>query len=220
MEGMAPIIIPVSGLHTSKHVITHQPRGLPPMTIHKRRAFQYALVVLCVCTFINPVGAQHERLRPAAIGQIVDAALRQVIAPTDSLSRVSVAKRKVFFDHERTIGAFGYFGGSTPLSALGLRSAVTKGSRTLLNDCDQWGEKPCKELGWRVYAWVEPVSVTESQAVVRVHASWLELDPKTFKEGTSPRVPGFLTSMIREVHLARSGNGDWKFVKEGPAMAG
>jgi len=190
------------------------------MTMNKRAVLQYALLVVCTSAFGHPVSAQQERLHPAAIGQIVDEVLLRVLPPSERLSRVTIAKRKLSFDHERTAAAFGYPGASISVSDLRLRSAVGPGSRTMLSDCDQMRRQQCSLLGWRAYVWIEPVSVTKSQAVVRAHVSWTDRDPKTFEERVPPKTRGFLVGMVRQLELTRLPNGNWKFVKEGPAAAG
>ena len=95
-----------------------------------------------------------------------------LLPPGESLSGVSVTKRKIFFDHERTMAAFGHGGTPMSLSDLGIRTPVTAGSGSLLNDGNLWGDKPCKQLGWSAYVWIEPISITNSQSVVRGYVDW------------------------------------------------
>ena len=92
--------------------------------------------------------AQSPRRSPSEIAQIVDAALQAVIPPERTLSQISVAERGVRFDFEQTLAAFGYqVDESTARSTLKLRRAVVSGTRVLLSDCSQMGDKPCKLLG-------------------------------------------------------------------------
>lgn len=188
------------------------------MTINKHRSLWYALLGSCCLTLVDSVPAQQDRLPPAVVGQMVDELLSRVVPPNESLSRVSVGRRKIIFDGERTIAAFGYPAGSISFTDLGLKSAVTQSSRAVLENCDFWGRHQCTRLGWRVYVWIEPVTVTKANAFVRVHIIWADRDASSFKEGVPPTGRAVLLEMVKQVELARSGMGRWNYVKEGPTL--
>ncbi len=189
------------------------------MKVIKRRVFQYVCFGVTACTLVHSLAAQRPPIAPAAIGQIVDEVLRAVVPPGSSLSGVSVAKRKVFLDYQRTMAAFGYPGASTSVSALGIRAPVTAGPEGLLKDCDFSGAKPCKQLGWSAYVWIEPVSITNSHAVVRAYVSWPERPRTSFTAGVAPTGKARLESFAAKTYLARSANGEWKFVRQGSYIA-
>ena len=190
------------------------------MHIPFRRTFTHACLVGSACAIALSSGAQQPRLAPAEIGQIVDAVLRTVLPPTDSLSRVQVSKRGLVLDHKRTMAAFGYPATRTTPVGIGIRSAVTTGSQSLLSDCNGWGEKPCNNLGWRGYVWIEPLSFTGSTAVVRANVSWAARPRTSFAEGVAPTGKAYLTSFSAEVRLARSTGGEWKVVGRGTTLTG
>lgn len=193
------------------------------MKIISRRVFQYACFGIAACAVVHPLAAQQSqqpRIAPAEIGQIVNEVLRVLVPPGDSLSGVSIAKRKVVFDYAQTMAAFGYPGAHTSLAALGIRMPVTAGSESLLNDCDNWGTKPCKQLGWRAYVSIEPISITNSQVVVRGYVNWPERRRTPFVEGVAPTGKASLAGFATQIYLARSANGEWKFVKKGYTIVG
>src|SRR5690349_21462743 len=110
----------------------------------------------------TPVGAQST-LSVTAIGQIADAVLTALVPPDSSLARVPVGQRKILFDYERTLSLFERAG--TPhdtATNLHLQSRVARGTRALLEDCSQSAAQACARLGWSVYSWLEPVSITNN----------------------------------------------------------
>lgn len=151
------------------------------------------------------VQAQTLRRSPKEIGQIIDAALQAVIPPGKRLTSHAVAERGILFDYDRTMAAFGYADDATARASLGLTRAVTAGSDSLLVDCEQSGAKACSRLGRSAYVYLQPVSVSTSEAVVWVHVEWATtLSNRTFKSLSST-----------EVFLSRSGSGRWTFVRTG-----
>ncbi len=186
------------------------------MNIAKRCLIGYVCAGIAVCGFVNPAQAQQSRLAPAEISQIVDEVLRVLVPPPgDTLGYHS--KSKPFFDHKRTMVAFGYVD-APPL--LDLRTSVATGSRNLLSDCDSWGRKPCTQLGWSLYVWVKPSSITSSQAVVHAYVAKAGRGHTPFVEGVVPTGNAYLNVSDHEIHLARDTNGKWKFVKEGNSIVG
>jgi hypothetical protein len=103
------------------------------------------------------------------------------------------------------MAAFGLADNADARASLGLTRAVTEGSIALLKDCDQRGTKACKQLGRSAYVYVEPISVSNSEAAVWVHVEWATtLSKRTFASSSST-----------EVILTRSGSGPWRFVRTG-----
>ena len=184
------------------------------------RAFPFALVLMGLTVLTSRAKAQDSRLAPQAIGQIVDEVLNALIPPGELVSRVPVAKRGIFFDHVRTLFAFGYSYSAAPLISLAdlrLRTSVKPGSRHLLDDCSQAYPKSCSNLGWGVYVIVEPISITSSEALVRADITWPDRGPVPFEEGVAPTGHhAYLVGYSQEVYLTRSQDGRWKFEKKKP----
>lgn len=186
-----------------------------------RRSSRFALCIgtallLSPCGLVPPLQGQQSRLTPAVIGEIVDAVLSELVPPDTLVSRVPVGKRGVYFDHERSMKAFGYpMDAPISLSDLHLRNVVRQGSRRLLEDCRGAGMKPCHQLGWGVYAAVEPISISDSGAVVRAIIRWADRGPAQFEPGVAPTGPSILVGFVSEVELIRMSNGHWKFAKLG-----
>lgn len=167
-----------------------------------------------------PAAAQPAPLPPTEIGQIIDAVLEALVPPSESLSRVSIAKRSIFLDYERTLAAFGHRSDSPALrSQLGLKRSVSAGTLSLLSDCEQLRRQACTRIGWDVYVSVRPVSVTDSDALVRARVVWADRGAAPVEEGTPPKGPASLVGYGIEVFLSRSPDGRWKFVRTGTAMA-
>ena len=162
---------------------------------------------LCICVAVvaTSVRAQTPRRSPKEIGQIIDAALQAVIPPGQRLTSHTVAERGIRFDYDRTMAAFGYADDSGARASLGLTRAVTAGANSLLVDCDQRGTKACSRLGQSAYVYLEPISVSSSEAVVIVHVVW----------ATTPSKRTFQSASSTELILSRSGSGRWKFVRIG-----
>jgi|SRR6185437_8947328 len=156
------------------------------------------------------VQAQPHRRSPREVGEIISAALQAVIPPEQLLSSESVAKRGIRFDYRRTMPAFGLADDADARAKLGLTRAVTEGSAALLQGCDQEGGEDCKRLGRSAYVYVQPISVSDSAAVVWVHVLWATYFPTR----------AFLTGASTEVFFTRSGSGPWKFLKTGRIVVG
>lgn len=177
-----------------------------------------AVFVVGTCVFTDRLSAQAP-LDPTAVSLLVDAVLDELLPEGQRLSRVSIAQRGVFFDHERTLAAFGHPGAQPlPLSGLRLRATVKPGSGTLLDDCDQALRGPCNQLGWGVYVWMAPVSVTTSEARVHAYIYWPERGSAVFEEGVVPVGRAGLVGFVADLYFARQGDGSWKFVKRGPTL--
>jgi hypothetical protein len=183
------------------------------MNPNMRRPIRFALLGVAAWCSTSSVNAQPSRLAPRAIGEIVDQVVGALIPPRDSLSRVSVRNRKIFFDDARTLAAFGYPGAHIGISDLALRTPVRPGRKSLLSDCDSMRLKPCRQLGWSTYVWLNPISVTANQAVVRAYFLWPDRGSTSFAAGVSPNGNTFLVGFHADVELALSGDGSWKFVK-------
>ena len=158
-----------------------------------------------VALVATSVQAQTPRRSPKEIGQIIDAALQAVIPPGQRLTSHTVAERGIRFDYDRTMAAFGYADDAGARASLGLKRALTAGSDSLLMDCDQRGSKACSRLGRSVYVYVEPISISSSEALVRVHTTW----------ATTPSKRTYMSGSWTEVILSRSGSGPWTFVRTG-----
>ena len=163
----------------------------------------YATVTLLA----GSVQGQAAARSPQEVGQIITAALQAVVPPDQRLTSHTVAERGIRLDYPRTLAAFGYADNAMTRAHLALGRAVTEGTDSLLVDCDQVGSKPCSLLGPSVYVYVEPMSVSSSQATVWVHVLWATTPPnskRTFRSASST-----------EVILSRSGSGPWTFVRTG-----
>lgn len=124
---------------------------------------------ITACDFTRPVATHPSRPDLAAINEMVDTVLDELMPASQRFSRVPVAQRKVFFDHGRTMAAFGH-PNAPPLvlSDLRLRTAVQPGSKSLLDDCVQMGSRPCDQLGWGVYVWIGVPGASVLAHAVRV----------------------------------------------------
>lgn len=136
---------------------------------------------------------------------MIDAALGAVLPSSKHLTSGTVAERGIKLDLDRTLEAFGYVDKPGARAGLAISRAVTEGSIALLGDCDQMGSKPCVRLGRSAYAYLEPISVSEFEAVVWVHVAW----------ATTPSKRSFLSATSTQVYLRRSGSGPWTFVRTG-----
>lgn len=195
-------------------------REIQTMNIQLRRSIAIVLALVCA-GLARPLPAQQPTLTPEVLGQITDAVFAALIAPDSSLSRIPVAKRRVVFDYDRTAASFERVG--TPpavFSKLRLRTPVARGTKELLADCAQGVLKPCSKLAWRVYSWLAPVSVTDSEVVVRAHFMWADRGRAKFQDGVAPKGRGRLVGFASEVFLVRGQDGIWRFSKLGRTFAG
>jgi hypothetical protein len=193
------------------------------MIIKRRHIGLGWALVLILAALAPAASAQQRQLLPGALGQIADEVLNALIPPDQLLSRVPVAKRKIIFDFERTMAAFMKVG--TPAASfpdLHMQTPVELGTADLLDDCTQFGlrEHPCARLGWRVYTWIAPVSVTDSVIVVRASVAWPERGGLSFQPDLAPEGRATLVGFTTEVHLVRTPTGKWKFSKQGAAAVG
>lgn len=175
------------------------------MSCHSRWIHCFGFVLLT-----SSIQAQPARFSQKEIGQIIDAALHAVVPPTKPLTSGTVAERGIRFDFGRTMSAFGYEDKPAARAGLGLTGAVTEGSVALLDDCDQMGSKTCLRLGRSAYVYLEPISVSDSEAVVWVHVAWATTPSRSKRT--------FLSSSSTEVILRRSGSGSWTFVRTGRSV--
>ena len=174
--------------------------------------FGYLLLGAFFCTAPARGTAQQASIEPRAVGQIINEVLDSLLPPKGSTPH-EVWQRGVLFDYQRTLAAF-HQSPSVPKSDLRLRHSMKEGFNSLLDDCDQMGRKPCTQLGWSVYAYIEPVTITETKALVR--AVMLSADRTTpFIPGTTPKGKAYLSGGSTEVYLTRVKGGPWKYLKKG-----
>lgn len=190
------------------------------MATQLNRTVRYALAATALCASARALPAQDSVVPPRVVGQLADAVLSGLLPPRQRLSRIPVAKRTIFFDHRRTMSAFGHTNpSSVELADLGLRARVAPGNESLFDDCPHDFGPVCERLGWGVYVWLRPVTVGTSQAVIRATVLWVDRGSEVVTEGVAPRRPGLRVGYSSEVHLARSSDGRWKFVREGATRA-
>jgi hypothetical protein len=175
-----------------------------------------AALLLALCGWPLSLHAQRTRLTPAAIGQIVDEVLSELVSPDTLASRIPIGKRGVYFDRVRSMRAFGYADSNSIATAeLHLHNPVREGSLSLLEDCRGRGMRPCRQIGWGVYVAVEPIAVTDSGAIVNAVIRWADRGPELFKPGVAPTGPSVLVGFTSQVELIRTSTGRWKFAKLG-----
>jgi len=162
--------------------------------------------VLCGCA--RPAAAQEYSV--AEVREIVDVALEAVLPPAKELSRVSVAQRRIFFDHAATLAAFGHDGpAETAPERLHLDRVVESASPDVVEDCMGFRPIRCLGLGQGVYVSVtHPTRPTASEVVVWVHAWW------TSRQSDSPDERVFRAGFSSEVFLVRDGQ-RWQYVRTG-----
>ena len=194
--------------HTNR-VVTLMEKGL--MSLLTRR-------LMLVVGFAGPgvLGAQSTAVSPADIRDMMELAVDQLMPDTASPSRVQVAKRGVFWDVPRTLRTFGVADNAVPSFAqLKLKNPrIREGAIWMLGSCPTTGSDRCKNLGWRVYTYAEPILVTESQVVIRTWFLWADRGTETFQNGAAPGGGATLTGYFTEMEFARV-NGALKFVKKG-----
>lgn len=191
--------------------------------LNTQKKLWLACALSTIALGVSPLQAQTGKLSPKEIGQILDATIRAVLPDTMTLSRVPISKRSLRVDYERTLNAFGNSGGEKAAAAMNLQTKWAMAAPDLFNDCDQIGSKPCSKMGWQVYTYISPVSVTGADATIRLSVTWAEHDPDRYMEGQAPtpkvgkRVP--LASFSSEVQLRRSSSGTWQFLRVGRTTA-
>jgi hypothetical protein len=180
---------------------------------HRRRVFMLGLLAIIAASAGGLAQKPQPSLTPRAIGQIVNEILDAVI-PVTGPAASSVWKKGVYFDYQRTLDAFQQ-STAVPISQLALRHSMQPGSRDLLDDCDQFGRKPCSRIGWATYIYLEAVAISGMKA--RVRLVMLSADrERPFAPGVAPTGPAQLSGGSTVVHLTRARNGVWKFQKTGP----
>lgn len=68
--------------------------------------------------------------------------------------------------------------------------------------------------------WIEPVSITDSDAVVRANVSWVDRRSTPFIPSNSANGTGFLTGFSTKLHLVRTAGGTWTCDKELETVTG
>lgn len=185
-----------------------------------RRTFRCLLLALAASVTSHPLHAQERRLDQAEVAQIVHVVVEKFLPAGKRLSRVPVEQRGIFFDHEQTWAAFGHAGAPEfSLTALRLRTVVRPGSKNSRDDCSPTGGPLCVNLlGWGVYVMIAPRSVTESEAVIHASFSWPDRGPAQFEQGVAPTGLAFPVGFTAKLYFARSPDGTWRFVREGPTL--
>jgi hypothetical protein len=178
------------------------------------------LVGLACWGLATTLPAQQTLLQPKEVGQLTSVALDSVLPVGLRLSGVTVSNRKVLFDFARTSSAFGRdVPDSTAARDFDLKRPLRLASRDVLVGCDRSRSSACQNMGWQVYVWVEPVSLSPSSATVRVHARWPDRGSEAFAEGTAPVGRAGLVGFFTEISLARSRSGQWEYVRRGMSVA-
>jgi hypothetical protein len=154
------------------------------------------------------------------MGQIVDAVMGELLPQGSSVSRVPVSKRTIVFDYEKTMVRFKQLGYTGATFADLVRTPVVVGTENVLDGCSHLSMKACAKLGWRIYGWIEPVSISDTKILVRGHFQWADRGSAAYQEGTPPEGRALLVGMSAEVYLARAKDGAWKFSRRGTMYAG
>lgn len=176
-----------------------------------------ALLLSAASAGVEPVAAQHRTLATIDVEQIVDRVLDYLVPESKVLSRVPVAQRRVFLDHARTSASFAPLR-TTPLDVFTVREGVARADTGILADCKQVGRSTCRQLGWGIYASIEPVSVEISNFVVRATVLWPDRGAIPFAQGGAPRSAAILVGYMAELHLGRERDGGWKVLKQGKTL--
>jgi hypothetical protein len=182
------------------------------------RILARVIVVTVMAGHWAPAGAQTV-LSLSDLGRLVDATLDVVLPAGDSLSRVSVEQRGIFFDHSRSLASFRQTSRSGEKEEIPLHRIAKNGSRALLADCNEIGNRGCELLGWSAYVWIEALSISATEARVRAHVLWPSRSGEPFEAGIKPRSNGILTMFFSDVYLARDANGRWKFSRMGRTVS-
>jgi hypothetical protein len=213
---------PVS--HYERHVRLSekmsQPSGLEVNMLSDGLRLLRVLIAASACVYTPAAIAQSKQLSSAALGHIVDAVISEIIPPEQFLSTVRVADRRVYFDHQRTLAAFHTSKSRAPSDVLALRSSVKDGTAALLSECDELGRMRCQQLGWSAYVWMEPISVSQSRALIRAHVNWPERGKTAFERGVSPAGNAFLAGFTTELQVDRAPDGTWRVTRRGVTATG
>jgi hypothetical protein len=180
------------------------------MTAYMRRTCTFLLISIALVS-VDTAGAQERvSLGPQDIGEIVNEVF-DALVPSSGSRAHAIWRRDVRFDHERTLAAFGERS-SVAVTNLNIRHPIKPGSAALLEDCNELGTKSCKRLGQGVYSYIEPISISQSQA--RVRAYFISAHVTRPGGGTAPRNP-HLAGSYTVVYLSRAADGSWRYVKTG-----
>jgi hypothetical protein len=182
------------------------------MNTYSRRIMRWSLLIVSASAVINPVEAQQVAVQPLAIGQMVNEVLDSLL-PSAGPTRSVFWKRGVFFDRQRTLAAF-LQSPLVPLSSLQLRHSMKEGSKTMLDDCDEFARKSCRQLEWGVYVYLEPIAIGETQARVRAHLLYADRETP-YVSGAVPQGNGKLTGSSAVVYLTRAKGAAWKYLRTG-----
>jgi hypothetical protein len=182
------------------------------------RRLHWSVCLIAAMTIVPSMAAQRPRLRASEISQLADEVLRVVAAPQRVLAGVPIANRELAFDVKRTLAAFG--ASTAPDTAIRLRRPVTVATQSALRDCSQLQPRVCAGLGRRAYVWIEPISLTGSDAVVRANVAWVDRRPNQFVPGSAVLAKGFLEGFSTKLRLVRDSTGRWTFVKEEGSVTG
>ncbi|HEY2854887.1 MAG TPA: hypothetical protein VGJ18_18655 [Gemmatimonadaceae bacterium] len=172
----------------------------------------WSACLVAAMTLASSLGAQRSRLPATEISQLADEVLRVVAAPQRLLAGVPIANRELAFDSKRTLAAFG--ASTATDTAIRLARPVTAATQTVLSDCSQMRPTVCAGLGQRAYVWIEPISLTSSDAVVRANVAWVDRRQNRSASGSAAPAKGFLEGFSTKLRLVRDSNGKWTFVKE------
>lgn len=178
-----------------------------------------AQIGICIATLGEPLSAQSGVASPQSIGRLLELAIDTLMPPDKLVSRVTVSRRRIHVDVERTIRAFGLSGAAvTPLSSLTRRTSIHAADRSVLADCDQKRMKPCQQLGWGIYVWLEPVESTSAGSRVRASFLWADRGPFPFEEGIPAKGVAVLVGFSIDISFTRAASGEFRLAKLGQAL--
>lgn len=174
------------------------------------RAIKHLSHGIAAILLASQAAAQHPALRPPDIGMMVQVALDSLLPPTIAPSNVPLEKRGLYFDRDRTFAAFGVRDTVSVIS-MGLRREVLPGAAHMLAGCSQLSPGRCERLGWRTYVWLQPLTISDSVAVVRAWIHWAHRS-EPFREGVAPRDSAYLTGFLADLKFTRGpGAREWSF---------
>ena len=174
---------------------------------------RYVVVSVCVSAMAAMTSAAHAQragLTVQDVASIADQALRVVVPPERALSGSTVASRKIAFDVDGTLAAFGLPPAAD--TAFHLERKVTIAAPDALSDCSQMDPRPCAHLGRRAHVLVTPVSVGRTHLSVRVIVGWAARSasvPDTVSTGK-----GFLVGFAPKLYFVRRADGVWSFERQ------
>lgn len=135
-----------------------------------------------------------------------------LLPPDQILSGLSVAERKIFFDHRRTLAEFGHDRAGLP--RLQLTRHVEDAVAGILDDCNDMGPIHCTQLGRGVYVSMKPVfQQSTSEVAVWVHVLCPSRVDIPDRGERTIRV-GFSS----ELFFDRNPAGRWEYVRTGVTL--